>query len=381
MKILLIDTFEFLTKYNKINGIFTFDQAKILNKSNYNVDILSPGVFSVKDLFKKKVYKKFEKINGINIYRRYEKNIIPFSSGFFNYFLAKKISTISLKLFEEYLKKNSKPDLIHAHKIRFSLFAAYAIYLKYKIPFIITEHNSDIIVNKFPSILKNYTKEIIKKSKNFNTVSNLTAKKIKTFFNLSKVDVLQNVVPEIFCQNKKKNIKKKNFYTFLSVSRFDENKNIEMLINVFIKNFSDKNAKLFIFGGGKFINKFRNKIFETGLEDKIKLYNFIDRKNILSHYQNCDCFIMPSHKETFGMALFEALLFKNYFITSRHSGFFELKRINVNIPNFDSKDPDKLKKLMLSAFNSRKKFNFRKKIIENFGKKRFLEKINRIYKT
>ena len=61
MKILLIDTFEFLTKYNKINGIFTFDQAKILNKSNYNVDILSPGVFSVKDLFKKKYTKNLKK--------------------------------------------------------------------------------------------------------------------------------------------------------------------------------------------------------------------------------------------------------------------------------------------------------------------------------
>ena len=115
-----------------------------------------------------------------------------------NLYIAKKISSISLKLFDEYLKKNSKPDLIHAHKIRFSLYAAYAIYLKYKIPFVITEHNSDIILDKFPNTLKRYTKKIINHSKNFNTVSTLASIKIKKYFNLKKVDILNNVIPEIF---------------------------------------------------------------------------------------------------------------------------------------------------------------------------------------
>ena len=43
--------------------------------------------------------------------------------------------------------------------IRFSLYAAYAIYLKYKIPFVITEHNFDILLDKFPNTLKRYTKK------------------------------------------------------------------------------------------------------------------------------------------------------------------------------------------------------------------------------
>lgn len=187
MKVLLIDSFEFMTKDDSVNGIFTFDQAKILNENNFEADILSPGLFSVRDFLKKKTYKKFDRINGINIYRKYEKNIIPFSFDYLNPLIVKKISSISLELFEKYIKKNSKPDLIHAHKIRFSLYAAYAIYLKYKIPFVITEHNSDIILDKFPNSLKGYTKKIIKISKNFNTVSTLASKKIKKFFNLKRL--------------------------------------------------------------------------------------------------------------------------------------------------------------------------------------------------
>ena len=59
MKVLLIDSFEFMTKDDKINGIFTFDQARVLKQNKFEVDILSPGLFSLKDFFKKKIYKKF----------------------------------------------------------------------------------------------------------------------------------------------------------------------------------------------------------------------------------------------------------------------------------------------------------------------------------
>ena len=41
-------------------------------------------------------------------------------------------------------------------------------------------------------------------------------------------------------------IKKNKTYSFLSVSRFDENKNIKMLIDVFIENFDNKNVENFI---------------------------------------------------------------------------------------------------------------------------------------
>ena len=61
MKVLLIDSFEFMTKDDKINGIFTFDQAKILKQNNFDVDILSPGLYSLKDFFKKKNIKNLKK--------------------------------------------------------------------------------------------------------------------------------------------------------------------------------------------------------------------------------------------------------------------------------------------------------------------------------
>ena len=53
-KILIIHSDQFLTKENPLGGIFQYDQAKYLSENNYNIDILSAGLFSPKIFFKKK---------------------------------------------------------------------------------------------------------------------------------------------------------------------------------------------------------------------------------------------------------------------------------------------------------------------------------------
>ena len=378
MKILLIDSHEFLTNDNKSDGIFTFDQAKFLSKNDYKVDILSPGIYPARDILKKKIYKNYERLNGIKIYRKYKKNIIPFRIRFLNPLIVEKISSISLDLFEDYLKYNRKPDLLHAHKIRYSAYAAYAIFLKYNIPYVITEHNSDIIQNKFPNSLKDLTRKIIKQSKNFNTVSNTNSKILSKYFNIKKVEVINNLIPEIFTKKYKRNKSKKK-YSFISISRFDENKNNKIVINSFIKNFNNLNSSLEICGGGNLINEYRTYIKKKGFENKIKLYGNLSRSEILKKYLKADCFIIASHKETFCLSLFEALMFNIYCITSRHSGYYELKKININLPSFDSRDENNLSRLMLHAYYTKKKFNYKKIILKKFGYNIFLKRIKKIY--
>lgn len=378
MKILLIDSAEFLTDTNPNEGSFTLDQAKILKK-RYAVDILSPGIYSCKDILKKKKYKKFEIIDGIRIYRRYKKNLIPYSFSYLNPLISSSVSNISLELFKEYLKNNEIPDFIHAHKIRFSAFAAYAIYKKYKIPYIITEHNSDVIRNIFPNSLKKKTKIIIQNSLNFNTVSKLNSIKLKKYFNLKSVDILYNVLPEIFIKNSlKKNISKNN-YNFLSVTRLDVNKNVKILIDAFIEEFRNSKAILNIVGGGTLVNKYKKYILTKKMSHKVKILGFLDRKVILRLYQKCNCFIITSHNETFCLSMMESLLFKNYCITSRHSGFYELKDKKISLPNFDSKNKSQLKRLMKKAYKKNIDFNYRNIILKYFGKENFLKKISRIY--
>ena len=60
-KILIIHSDQFLTKENPLGGIFQYDQAKYLSENNYNIDILSAGLFSPKKFFQKNKIFRFPK--------------------------------------------------------------------------------------------------------------------------------------------------------------------------------------------------------------------------------------------------------------------------------------------------------------------------------
>ena len=66
-------------------------------------------------------------------------------------------------------------------------------------------------------------------------------------------------------------------------------------------------------------------------------------------------------------------------ITSNHSGYLELKKKNIKLPSFKPQDTNKLKKLMLNAFNNKKKKNYHNLIKKKFGDKIFLKKIKKFY--
>jgi glycosyltransferase involved in cell wall biosynthesis len=382
-KILIIHSDEFLTNKNPLGGVFQFDQAKYLSENNFKVDILSAGVLSPKKFFQNNVYVKEEKYKKINIFRKYSKNIYPFRLNIFNNLIARKIASNGLKLFKDYLKKNSKPDLIHAHDLRYGSFIAYEIFKKYQIQYVITEHNSDILEYKYPRSLIKITKEIIENSKNFSTVSRLLAERLKLFFKIKKdIKILHNVLAKEFLIKRKLEVRKSSF-TFISVTRFDKNKNIEILIEAFQKISKINNSKLKIIGDGPMYSKIKNKIKKKGLSHRIYLLGNLNRKKIITHLSKANCFVLPSKVETFGVSTIEALSCGLPVILSKNAGSIEIKKKISNVIIYKPNKISILYKEMQKIYYSKKvidKKNLRMKTILTFGVKNFLKQITQIYK-
>ncbi len=381
-KILIIHSDEFLTKENPLGGIFQLDQAKHLIENNYKVNILSAGLLSPRKFFKGKNYLKFEKIGKINIYRKYKKNILPSRVNILNKIIAEQTSSIGIELFEEYLKKNPKPDLIHSHDLRYGSFITHKIFKKYRIPYVITEHNSDILEKKFPKILVPQINKIIKDSKKISTVSKLMAYKLKKFFKIKKkIFILHNVLPEIFLKKKNLSIKNK-ILTFISVTRFDKNKNVELLIEAFDKVLKKRNCVLKIIGSGPLLNKVKINVKKKGLSKKIILLGHLDRKNIIKNLLKSDCFVLNSKVETFGVATIEAMSCGLKAILSENAGSIEIKS---KIPDVIIYKPNNIKNLykkMLKINSLKNKFEkqkIRNVTMQQFGVRNFLNQIKKIY--
>ena len=92
-------------------------------------------------------------------------------------------------------------------------------------------------------------------------------------------------------------------FNFLYVGRILRHKNIEVLINQFIKNFSDKSASLRIVGDGKQLSYLKNKY----QANNIKFVGSLFGKELINEFHLASCLVLPSLFEPWGLVVNEAL--------------------------------------------------------------------------
>ena len=382
--VLIIFTGEFKTKIYPLGGIFQYEHALALKTKGIKTGIIAPGLLSLRRILKKYPYKKFEFMNGIPIFRYYKQNVLPARLGFYNLFLAKEYEKIGINLFEKYVKKFGKPDLIHAHDIRFGIYVANAINNKYKIPFLTTECSSEIAENLFPRLLKKSAINILKKSKAVTACSKPFSKIFKKKLGLKNINVgtIYPVLPNDISKNFILNKKKKNF-VFITVNRLDKNKNIKLIIQSFIKGFKNENAILKIIGDGPEFKNLLKITKDNNFEKKITFIKKATREEMKKELAYSDCFLSSSFHETFGVVLIEALAFGVPVISTKAEGPSEIVNNNRNGFLVNHNDQISYTKRMKEIFLKEKKFNklkLRRNIIKRFGRNKFTESINRIYK-
>ena len=102
--------------------------------------------------------------------------------------------------------------------------------------------------------------------------------------------------------------KNKNTFSFVSVGSLIYRKRMDLTIEAFIDAFND-NDKVFlaVFGEGSEREKLEELIRINKLEKQIKLMGMQSRKVIADYLKKCDCFVLASQAETFGVAYIEAM--------------------------------------------------------------------------
>ena len=121
-------------------GSFFREQAIGLHKSNAKVGLIFPDLKSLRSL---------KKIRLLPAYRNYiDDGVITYKILWSNWFIKMKFlqifvfTKLGMYLFDKYVSENGMPDLIHSQSIFNSGFLAKKIHKKYKIPYVLTEHNS-----------------------------------------------------------------------------------------------------------------------------------------------------------------------------------------------------------------------------------------------
>lgn len=157
----------------------------------------------------------------------------------------------------------------------------------------------------------------IKKSWKIVTVSKFSQSRICTKYKLStnNVPIVYDGLTEIFREKKVNNIDVREKYHLpseyiLSLSTIEPRKNLQLLINAYMKLAeSYKNLPDLVLAGreGWKLDEIVNDNYSNEIYKKIHFTGFIEDNDLPSLYKNAELFVFPSKYEGFGLPLIEAM--------------------------------------------------------------------------
>ena len=241
---------------------------------------------------------------------------------------------LSSKLFDVISKH--KIDVLHVH---YAIPHAYAAYMAkkilkengYNIPIITTLHGTDITLVGNNPFYKPAVTFSINKSDIVTCVSKSLMEDTREFFGIKReIKVIPNFI-DIDKYAKKHNLCQGNLLAqddekiIVHVSNFRPLKRIIDVIKIFEKINSKINSKLIMVGDGPDKKKAKEFLRKNNLKNKVI---FLGKTNEVDEILcSSDLFLLPSEKESFGLAALEAMALKVPVISTNTGG---LKDLNIN---------------------------------------------------
>ena len=241
---------------------------------------------------------------------------------------------LSSKLFDVISKH--KIDVLHVH---YAIPHAYAAYMAkkilkengYNIPIITTLHGTDITLVGNNPFYKPAVTFSINKSDIVTCVSKSLMEDTREFFGIKReIKVIPNFI-DIDKYAKKHNLCQGNLLAqddekiIVHVSNFRPLKRIIDVIKIFEKINQKINSKLIMVGDGPDKKKAKEFLRKNNLKNKVI---FLGKTNEVDEILcSSDLFLLPSEKESFGLAALEAMGLKVPVISTNTGG---LKDLNIN---------------------------------------------------
>lgn len=229
--------------------------------------------------------------------------------------------------------KEEKLDLLHVHYAIPHASAAYMAKQILKthgiyIPFITTLHGTDITLVGKDSSYEPVVTFSINESDGVTAVSEDLKKQTYEFFKINNgIEVIPNFIDlEKFKKQKKDHFKKaicpKDEALIVHISNFRAVKRIGDVVKIFYNIHKEIPAKLLMIGDGPERAEAEHQSRQLGISDDVRFLGKLEAvEEVLSV---SDLFLMPSEKESFGLAALEAMACEVPVISSNTGGIPEL---------------------------------------------------------
>lgn len=413
MHILIIPSEEFMPPHNKLDGIFQYHQAMILKEAGYRVGLLSVKLnFSAPMILKGLLFKSMGRKTGNATDDRGWKDLVRLGYNRHVHpkkFIAKdnvdgltvyRIEALyhrppqnlknhtswvkaGLLCVEEYINREGRPDVIHAHNAVYAGLLAAEIYRKYNLPFVLTEHSSIYALGEADDSVKERAFTAYSSAKGLFAVSESFAGYLNKLHRFNRFRSLPNVLDQRLENYPFQPVQNEGGgFIFLHIASLIDVKDQHTLLNAFKKlTVKYKAVELWIGGGGELENALKAQVQRLGLQDCVTFLGLLNRDEVISRLQACDGFVLSSKYETFGVVVIEAMLFGKPVIVTKVGVGQDIVNEKTGYV-VETGNAEQLAEAMLKMSLKRGTYDadfIRRYVVANFGKDAFLSQIETIY--
>ena len=296
----------FFTPYG---GEFCLDQAKALKAVGHEVRILSNVQlgFSMggKDFFVLPSCRYEHEQDGITVYQSFQRGV-PKAVRW----NMKRWVAIVCDMFDDYVARYGKPDILHAHCAKWAGYAAMKISQKYGVPYVITEHLSKLVFEKEFGPAPSDTwqipllKECYRDAKMVVPVAEELVDAIACYFGKDyRWQAISNTIDTDFFSYRQRLPKEGRAFRFCCLANFWPLKGYDVLIPAFQQLRQEGiHAELHIAGRGTDSAECRSM-----LSDGMITHGLLNKEDVRALLYQSDALVLASRSEVQPLVLLEAM--------------------------------------------------------------------------
>lgn len=301
----------FFTPYG---GEFCLEQAQALKAVGHEVRILSNVQlgFSIggKDYLVLPSCRYEHERDGITVYQSFQRGV-PKAVRW----NMKRWVAIVCDMFDDYVARYGKPDVLHAHCTKWAGYAAMKISGKYGIPYVITEHLPyEIYVQEFgPPPCDGWQipllKEALRRAATVITVSEELVDRLSVYFGTDYHSVfISNTVDVDFYSYRDRRPLDGRPFCFCCLGIYDDRKGYDVLFEAFDQlGARCSEVELYVAGRGTDSQRFRHLFQSLRCSDKVHALGELDKTGVRDLLYQSDALVLATRGETQGLVLLEAL--------------------------------------------------------------------------
>lgn len=360
------------TKEYPLNGNFAFEQAQALADSGTDVTFFGVDLRS----FRRK--RSYGISYGVTGKVRWYVISIPIGAvplSLLCFIGAKALSYLYSKVY----KNRKNPDIVHAHFTEIGQMAA-SLVKRINVPLVITEHSSAMNHKNINKTLQKCALKGYKMAARVVAVSHPLSQNIKRYTGIDAIVIPNMIKLDVFGKCEHRDHRGYRFVTTGALIERKRTLNTIKAIEAIHK--LGYNVHLDVIGDGHLRSALMEYVWKHGLREIVMFHGLLSPTDIVKVYETCDCFVLPSSGETFGVVYVEAMAAGLPVIATCCGGPEDF----INEDNgilIDVDDTEQLLNAFLSFINAQKHYSptrLRNYVKENFGPEHLALRLNRLYK-